>query len=160
MKHQRGMVLLTALILSLLLGLLAAAALREAVLQTRMAGLLLASSQALEQAEAVLLEGAARLAVAPPNECQPCSPPADSHDVNAAGGDWQGAGQGWFNLQNLGQSDRAAHLPVGTQATLYRVTAVSQQTRARHVLEAVYAQPVDPSQAPQRILWRQRVQEP
>lgn len=160
MKRQCGVVLLIGLVLSLLLGLLAAAALREALLQTRMAGLLLASSQALEQAEAVLLEGAARLAVAPPSECQRCLPPVDAHEVTAAGGDWQAAGQGWFNLQNLGQSDRPAHLPEGTQATLYRVTAVSQHPRARHVLEAVYAQPAGEAQTLQRILWRQRVQEP
>lgn len=160
MKRQRGMVLLIALVLSLLLGLLAAAALREALLQTRMAGLLLASSQALEQAEAVLQEGAARLALAPPSECQHCLPPTDAHEVTAAGGDWQAAGQGWFNLQNLGQSDRPAHLPEGTQVTLYRVTAVSQHTRARYVLEAVYAQPVGQAQTLQRILWRQRLKEP
>ncbi|CAM3917073.1 hypothetical protein CCOS865_00874 [Pseudomonas reidholzensis] len=158
MKPQRGMVLLIALVLSLLLGLLAASALTEALLQTRMASLLLANAQALEQAEATLHAGAAQLALAPPVACQHCLPPDDPHALGGQQGAWQATADGWFLLQNLGASSQAAHVPEGTPVTLYRVTAVSQQVRARHVLEAVYA--VQPHQPPQRILWRQRVQEP
>jgi Tfp pilus assembly protein PilX len=74
MKRQRGMVLLISLVLSLLLGLLATSALSDGLLQTRLASQLLANARALEQAEAALLEGAARLVVASPPACQPCMP--------------------------------------------------------------------------------------
>ncbi|HDS1734828.1 hypothetical protein [Pseudomonas sp. BP8] len=160
MKRERGMVLLIALVLSLLLGLLAASALGEAMAQTRMASHLLASARALEQAEATLLDGAAMLALAPPTACQRCLPPADAHQPDGRQGAWQTAAQGWFLLQNLGPSTRAADLPAGTAVTLYRVTAVSQQQRGRYVLEAVYALHADQAQTPHRVLWRQRIQEP
>ena len=55
MNRQRGIVLLLALVLSLLLGLLAASALRDALAQTRMTGYLSEGLLALEQAEATLL---------------------------------------------------------------------------------------------------------
>lgn len=160
MKRQRGMALLISLVLSLLLGLLAASALREAIQQARLAGQLLASARALEQAEATLIDGAALLTLTPPAPCQACMPPADPHDLAGGQGTWQNLASGYALLQNLGQSNRAAQMPEGEPVTLYRVTAVSQQTAARHVLEAVYALPSDPDQALQRVLWRQRLREP
>jgi len=156
MKHQRGVVLLLALILSLLLGLFAASALRDALLETRMAGYLRDSLQAFEQAEATLLAGEAELHRAPPQQCQACLPPAHPHDLQ---GQWQASKSGYFQLQNLGESTRAAHMPKGEPVTLYRVTAVSRQAESRQVLEAVYAIPAAQAQAPQRILWRQRLRE-
>ena len=66
MRRQRGIVLLTGLLLSLLLGLLAASALHDALRLARSTAQLLVSAQALEQAEATLLEGRDRLLRAPP----------------------------------------------------------------------------------------------
>ena len=57
MKRQRGVVLLLALVLSLLLGLLAASALREALVETRMAGYMRDGLLAFEEAEAALQAG-------------------------------------------------------------------------------------------------------
>ena len=105
-------------------------------------------------------QGAARLVLAPPPACQPCMPPADAFDLRGSQGGWQAGNSGFFFLQNLGESTRAAHLPAGLQVTLYRVTAVSQQTRARQVLEAVYAIEAGQPTALHRILWRQRLREP
>ncbi|WP_449429971.1 pilus assembly PilX family protein [Pseudomonas putida] len=156
MKRQRGIVLLLAMVFSLLLGMLAASALRDALLETRMAGHLRDGLQAFEQAEATLLQGLAQLQHAPPRVCQPCLPPPRPHDLH---GQWQHTQSGFFQVQNLGQSTRAAHLPEGERVTLFRVTAVSRQTQARQVLEAVYAQPAAQVQVPQRILWRQRLRE-
>lgn len=160
MKRQRGMVLLLALVLSLLLGLLVASSLREALLLSWTSGSLLAAAQALEDAEASLLEGAERLRLAPPAPCQVCQPPAAPHDVHRAGAPWQQGTRGFFLLQNLGESTLVAHVPEGAQVTLFRVTAVSQQVRARHVLEAVYALDEQSPESLQRVLWRQRLRAP
>ncbi|HEK1692533.1 hypothetical protein D3C81_924590 [compost metagenome] len=156
MKRQRGMVLLLALVLSLLLGLLAASALRDALVETRMAGYLREGLQAFDQAEATLLVAEAELQRAPPGLCQACLPPPRAHDLL---GQWQTSESGYFQLQNLGQTTRAAHRPRDEPVMLYRVTAVSRQLAARQVLEAVYAMPAAQTQAPQRILWRQRLRE-
>ncbi|MBF8669610.1 hypothetical protein IR012_08550 [Pseudomonas putida] len=151
MSRQRGIVLLLALVLSMLLGLLAASALRDALAQTRMTGYLSEGLLALEQAEATLLAGAGELERAPPDPCKACPPPARPHDLS---GQWQRTPTGYFHLQNLGTSEYAAHMPEGQQVTLYRVTAVSLQTQSRHVLEAVYAMGDDTTR---RIAWRQRL---
>lgn len=76
MSRQRGVVLLMALGLSLLLGLLAAQVLHEAQARQRLAGEQLAVARAFEQAEAGLLEGAALLPGALPPPCVSCLPPA------------------------------------------------------------------------------------
>lgn len=151
MKRQRGVVLLLALVLSLLLGLLTASALREAVVETRMVGDMQDGLLALEEAEATLQAGASELDRAPPDPCTACLPPTRPHDLL---GQWQHTKSGYFHIQNLGPSTRAAHMPEGQQVTLYRVTAVSLQTQSRHVLEAVYAVAGDTTR---RITWRQRL---
>ena len=151
MNRQRGVVLLLALVLSLLLGLLAASALRAALMETRMTGYLSEGLLALEQAEATLLVGAGELERAPPEQCDGCLPPSRPHEL---AGQWQRTPTGYFQLQNLGTSERVAHMPERQQVTLYRVTAVSLQAQARHVLEAVYAVADD---SPRRITWRQRL---
>jgi len=156
MKHQRGVVLLLALVLSLLLGLLAASALRGALVETRLAGYLRDGQQAFEQAEATLLAGEGILQVSPPEACQACLPPPNPHELQ---GQWHTSKSGYFVLQNLGVSTRALHMPKDEPVTLYRITAVSLQPESRQVLEAVYAIPAAQAQAPRRILWRQRLRE-
>jgi len=151
MSRQRGVVLLLALILSLLLGLLMASALRDALMETRMTSYMRDGLEALEQAEDTLLAGAGELERASPDPCTACQPPARPHDLV---GQWQRTQRGFFHIQNLGISTRAAHMPEGQQVTLFRVTAVSLQTQSRHVLEAVYAVAGDTTQ---RIAWRQRL---
>lgn len=153
------MVLLLALVLSLLLGLLVASGMREALLLWWTSGDQLRAAQALEDAEASLLEGAERLRQAPPEPCQACLPPDAPHDIHRPGPSWQQATRGFFQVQNLGQSTLAAHVPAGQRVTLFRVTAVSQQVRARHVLEAVYVLDEGSPESLQRILWRQRLRE-
>ncbi|WEK30439.1 MAG: hypothetical protein P0Y58_26730 [Candidatus Pseudomonas phytovorans] len=142
MKCQRGVVLLSALVLSLLLGLLATSALSNALMETRMTGYMRDGLLALEEAEAALQAGESELKRATPDLCTACMPPARSHDL---AGQWQGTQDGYFHLQNLGPSKRA-------QATLFRVTAVSKQTQSRHVLEAVYAVADGTTR---RVSWRQ-----
>ncbi|AIZ31606.1 hypothetical protein ACE1YR_13910 [Pseudomonas sp. K1(2024)] len=159
MSRQRGMVLLLALMSSLLLGLFATSALREALLQSTLAGNVLASARALEQAEASLLAGAQALAHTPLQACSACVPPADPHNLIADQGDWQASEHGFFLVQRLGVTTRAVHVPQGTPVTLYRVTAVSREARARQVIEAIYAQDSVEAHPPQRIVWRQRFRE-
>jgi len=151
MSRQRGVVLLLALVLSMLLGLLAATALRDAVTETRMTGYLRDGLLALEQAEQTLQAGEGELERSPPDPCKACLPPTRPHDLV---GQWQRTQTGFFHLQNLGVSECAAHMPVGQSVTLFRITAVSKQAQARHVLEAVYAVADDTIQ---RISWRQRL---
>ncbi|WP_462401405.1 hypothetical protein [Pseudomonas sp. Marseille-QA0332] len=160
MRRQRGIVLLVGLVLALLLGLLAASAMRGALLETRKAGDLLARLQAFEQAEAVLLEGLALLQSERPAPCTDCLPPERPHEVERQPGAWTRSEHGYLLLQNLGDSTMAGGLPADTQVTLLRITAVSRQVRARQVLEAVYAVPVERAEPPQRVLWRQRFRAP
>ena len=152
MNRQRGLVLLLALLLSMLLGLLAASSLRAALVETRMAGYLRDGLLALEQAEEALLAGEGEVHRAPPAPCNACPPPARPHDL---AGQWQRTRMGYFQLQSLGSSSRAAHMPEGQQVALFRITAVSLQAQPRHVLEAVYAVADDGAR---RIAWRQRLQ--
>ncbi|MBO9551763.1 hypothetical protein [Pseudomonas sp.] len=156
MNHQRGIVLLLSLVFSLLLALLAASALRDALIETRMTGAMSDGLLAFEQAEIVLQAGVDELQRSPPVKCSDCQPPSRPHDLQ---GQWQSIKGGYFHLQNLGTTTRAAHMPEGERVTLYRITAVSQQLAARQVLEAVYAIPTAQAQAPQRILWRQRLRQ-
>ncbi|MNH14959.1 hypothetical protein D3C77_397490 [compost metagenome] len=151
MSRQRGVVLLLALVLSMLLGLLAASALRDALVETRMTGYLRDGLFAFEQAEAALQAGEGELERAPPEHCSACLPPTRPHDLV---GQWQRTQAGFFHIQNLGTSKRAALMPDGQEVALFRVTAVSLQAQPRQVLEAVYA--VAGNQT-QRITWRQRL---
>ncbi|MDF0729163.1 hypothetical protein P0Y43_00245 [Pseudomonas entomophila] len=160
MRRQRGMVLLLALVLSVLIGLLASSSLRDALLQTQAAGQLASAAQALEQAEASLVDGAQRLGEAPQAPCLACPPPRDAHDLRGGEPLWQRGDDGFFLVQHLGETTRAAHLADGVRVALYRVTAVSRQVRARQVLEAVYALDLEQGGPPHRLFWRQRLREP
>ena len=155
MKRQQGVVLLLALSLSLLLGLLAAQGLREALVQQRLLSEQLAGVHAFEQAEASLIEGAALLSTHLPELSSACLPPGLPGDEPAP--PWQATDSGYVFLQNLGQSSRAAGMPVGEQVTLVRVTAISRQVRGRRVLEAVHA--LDDAAVLRRISWRQRLED-
>ncbi|MCP3752266.1 pilus assembly protein PilX [Pseudomonas sp. SBB6] len=162
--NQRGVILLISLVLLGLLGLLGISAMVSATLQERMAGNLLATLQSFEQAEQTLLLGESAVSLALP--CTYCLPPPEAARVRAAGvyrGEgptsglsWQRGASGFYLVQNLGQSTRAAHLPANLAATLYRITAVSHGGAGRSVLESVYAQAVEAgTHQPRRILWRQ-----
>lgn len=155
MKRQQGVVLLLALGLSLLLGLLAAQGLREALVQQRLLGEQLAGVHAFEQAEAGLIEGAALLPTHLPELCSACLPPGLPGDEPAP--PWQATDSGYVFLQNLGQSTRAAGIPADERVTLVRVTAISRQVRSRRALEAVYA--LDDAAMVRRVSWRQRLED-
>ncbi|AZL72294.1 hypothetical protein [Pseudomonas oryziphila] len=155
MRRQRGVVLLLALSLSLLLGLLAAQGLREALLQQQLMSEQLAGARALEQAEASLVEGAALLSTHLPEQCSACLPPDFPGDNPAP--PWQTTDSGYVLLQNLGESTKAAGMAVGEQVTLVRVTAISRQVHGRRVLEAVHA--LDDAAVLRRISWRQRLED-
>lgn len=155
MKRQRGVVLLVCLVLTLLMSVLAASALNDALLETRLAGHLLSRAQAFEQAEATLLEAVSTLD-RPQVECPACLPPARPHALE---GSWQRGRDGFFSVQDLGVTERAVHMPAGERMRLLRITAVSAQPAARQVLEAVYAVSLDHPDSPQRILWRHRAPE-
>ncbi|QCI10721.1 hypothetical protein E6B08_04560 [Pseudomonas putida] len=155
MTRQRGVVLLLALVMSLLLGLLAASALTDAQQEARMTRILGEGLKGFEQAEETLSVAAARLPALLPGVCNGCQPPKHPHRLL---GQWHATPSGYFQVQNLGMSTRATHLS-DQPATLVRVTAVSRQVENRQVLEAVYALPTAQAQAPQRLLWRQRPRE-
>ncbi|MBJ9976313.1 hypothetical protein IAE35_22275 [Pseudomonas sp. S75] len=156
MSRQRGVVLLLALMSSLLLGLLATSALREALTLAALAGNLRLSAQALEMAEAGLLVGAETLARTAQTRCAAAAPPPLPEGPGAAADDWQTTEFGLVLTQCLGTSRHAAHVSDGLEVTLFRVTAVSREPRTRQVLEAVYALDNGAAQPPRRIAWRQR----
>lgn len=151
MNRQGGVVLLLALVLSLLLGVLSTSALRAAAVETQMVGLFREGQLAFMQAEATLHAGKQSIMQSPPLPCEVCQPPAQPHEL--AGG-WHTGPEGFFQVQNLGITQRAVGVPAGRAVTVYRVTAVSQLARARQVVEAVYAS--DGSELV-RIAWRQRL---
>lgn len=155
MKRQRGVVLLLALSLSLLLGLLAAQGLREALVQQQLMSEQLAGARAFEQAEASLVEGAVLLSTHLPEQCSACLPPGLPGESPAP--PWQTTDSGYVLLQNLGESTKAAGMPAGERVTLVRVTATSRQIHGRRVLEAMYA--LDDAAVVRRISWRQRLED-
>lgn len=155
MIRQRGVVLLLALSLSLLLGLLTALGMREALLQARQVGEQWRRAQAFEQAEASLVEGAALLQGGLPALCLDCLPPELPRASPAA--PWRTTDSGYVLLQHLGQTLRAVGLPQDERVDLVRITALSRQVRGRQFLEAVYA--VDGQGNIGRISWRQRLEE-
>ncbi|MBA1193910.1 hypothetical protein G7007_13760 [Pseudomonas entomophila] len=159
MNRQRGVVLLAGLALTLLLGMVSAAALREALLDTRQAGDLLMQVRAFEQAEAALLAGVDTLHLAPPAPCLDCPPPAWPAFSSGAPKGWVRTPEGFYQVQTLGPTTLAAQVPEGTLATLFRITAVNRHDAVRQVIEALYAVPMQAPQTAVRVLWRQRFEE-
>lgn len=150
MTRERGVVLLLALMLSLLLGVLSTSALRAAAVETQMVGLFKEGQLAFEQAEATLAVGKQSIVQAPPPPCEVCLPPEQPHRLAGA---WQAGPEGFFQVQNLGTTQRAVAIPMGRPVTVFRVTAVSQRSQPRQAVEAVYAN--DGGELV-RMAWRQR----
>ncbi|WP_367598238.1 hypothetical protein [Pseudomonas fulva] len=150
MTRERGVVLLLALVLSLLLGVLTTSALRAAAVETQMVSLFKEGQLAFEQAEATLDVGRQSILHAPPPPCELCPPPEHPHRL---AGFWEAGPEGFFQVQNLGTTQRAVGVPAGRSVTVFRVTAVSQLSHPRQVVEAVYA---SDGSALVRMTWRQR----
>lgn len=129
--------LVLSMVLLVLLGVLGLLAMQATTQQTRMASNLLASLQAFEIAEHVLRTAEARLpGMTPPG--------------------WHPLGTGRYQIENLGQTDKAVRMPDKQTVTLLRITAIAEQRQARVVLQSVVAWPLSPEHGPaQRILWRQ-----
>jgi type IV pilus assembly protein PilX len=155
MNRQRGVVLLLALNLSLLLGLLTALGMRSALQQARQVGEQILRVQAFEQAEASLIEGTALLDEELPAQCGACLPP--DLPLASPGAAWQATESGFVLLQAIGETRRAAGLATGEPVMLVRITALGRETRGRQFLEAVYA--VDDQAGVRRVSWRQRLEE-
>jgi type IV pilus assembly protein PilX len=148
---QKGMALVVSLIFLLLLTLIGIASMQNATLQEKMAGSTQSRNASFQLAEAALRTGESAVQgihfnLAP---CRFCLPPPESTRVAAAGvysgsGQssgvaWVKAGDGFYMVQNLGETAHAVNVPQGAVATLYRVTAVGLQGKSRSVLESVYA---------------------
>jgi len=159
MSQQRGVVLLAGLALTLLLGMVSAAALREALLETHQTGDLLAQVRAFEQAEAAVLAGVEALRLAPPAPCLDCLPPAWPERSGDDLEGWIRTAEGFYQVQNLGLTTLAAQLPEGTPATLFRITALNRHATVQQVIETLYAVPLQAPQTAVRVLWRQRFKE-
>lgn len=148
---QKGMALVVSLIFLLLLTLIGTTSMQNATLQEKMAGSVKLRNASFQLAEAALRSGESvvqgpHFNLAP---CRFCLPPPESTRVSAAGvysgggqssGEaWVKAGDGFYVIQNLGLTKHAVNVPLGEDATLYRVTAVGLQGSSRSVLESVYA---------------------
>ncbi|WP_371315410.1 pilus assembly PilX family protein [Pseudomonas vancouverensis] len=149
-RTQGGMALLVSLVFLLLLTLLGISSMQNATLQEKMTASLVLRNQSFQSAETVLRAGESavqRAGYAMP-QCsgnRQCSPPAESSTVSAAGFNaasgvtWIASGSGFYGVQNLGVSKEAVNVPINTQVTLYRVTAVGIAGHSRSVVESIYA---------------------
>ncbi|NBA96435.1 PilX N-terminal domain-containing pilus assembly protein [Pseudomonas sp. R5(2019)] len=150
-KHQQGMALVVSLIFLLLLTLIGLSSMQSATLQEKMAGSVKQRNESFQIAEAALRAGetAVQAGTFTLALCSYCLPPPESVKVTAAGvysgtGQssgvaWVAANSGFYMIQNIGTTATAVHVPTGSAATLYRVTAVGLQGNSRSVLESVYA---------------------
>lgn len=148
--HQRGMALLVSLVFLLLLTLIGISSMQNATLQEKMAGSVSLRNQSFQGAEAALRVGESavqRSSFALP-ECSghlQCAPPIESLTVTSAGFNatsgvmWVASGKGFYGVQNIGVSRDAVNVPINTQATLYRITAVGIAGHSRSVVESIYA---------------------
>ncbi|MFS2159864.1 pilus assembly protein PilX [Pseudomonas sp. Pseusp122] len=156
---QLGLALPVSLIFLLVLLLLSGASLQTATLQEKIVASQHLANRSLQKAEAVLRNAEATLR-APGDvlpDCLYCLPPPESFKVDRAGPQggsglpWLATADGYYLIQNLGQSDvpasRPPNCPASGPMTLYRITAVAVQGRSRTVLETIYGAC--------RIMWRQ-----
>ncbi|MFO2464685.1 PilX N-terminal domain-containing pilus assembly protein [Pseudomonas sp. 15FMM2] len=163
------MVLLVCLALLLLLTLVGLSSMQAATSQEKLAGSLWHRNQSFQAAESGLRFGESAVQ-APGFELRAClsqvtcAPPRESMSVSVPGVDplsvvnWIGMKQGLYGIQNLGRGVGQAHLPPGTPATLYRVTAVGISGHSRTVLETIYARVPSGDTGGERfrrVLWRQ-----
>ncbi|WP_085726142.1 PilX N-terminal domain-containing pilus assembly protein [Pseudomonas sp. R37(2017)] len=147
---QRGMALLVTLVFLLLLTLTGLSSMQSATLQEKMAGSVALRNQSFQSAEAALRvgeSGVQRDSYALPvcSGIVQCAPPAESLTITAAGFNatsgvtWIASGNGFYGVQNIGVSEDAVNVPINTQATLYRVTAIGIAGHSRSVVESIYA---------------------
>ncbi|WP_248915568.1 pilus assembly PilX family protein [Pseudomonas moorei] len=148
--RQRGMALLVSLIFLLLLTLIGVSSMQNATLQEKMAGSVSLRNQSFQGAEAALRVGES--AVRRDSYALPvcsgglqCAPPAESSTITSAGFNansgvmWVASGKGFYGVQNIGVTSDAVNVPINTQATLYRITAVGIAGYSRSVVESIYA---------------------
>ncbi|KAA0949513.1 pilus assembly protein PilX [Pseudomonas sp. ANT_H14] len=169
MSRQSGMVLLISLVFLLLLTVIGLSSMQAATLQEKIAGSIRHRNQSFQAAESGLRLGesavqAPGFALQPCPSLATCAPPKESISVSGPGTDpvsavtWVALKGGVYGIQNLGRGVGLAHLPNGTSATVYRVTAAGISGHSRTVLEAVYARvSVGDSAGPRfrRVMWRQ-----
>jgi len=147
---QRGMALLVSLVFLLLLSLIGISSMQNATLQEKMAGSLALRNQSFQRAEAALRVGESAVqrdnySLAACSGNRQCLPPAESSTIKAAGFNsasgvtWIASDNGFYGVQNIGTSLTAVNVPINTQATLYRVTAVGVAGNSRSVVESIYA---------------------
>ena len=148
--RQRGMALLVSLVFLLLLTLIGVSSMQNAILQEKMAGSVSLRNQSFQGAEAALRVGES--AVRRDSYALPvcsgglqCAPPAESSTITSAGFNansgvmWVASGKGFYGVQNIGVARDAVNVPINTQATLYRITAVGIAGYSRSVVESIYA---------------------
>lgn len=147
---QRGMALLVSLVFLLLLTLIGLSSMQSATLQEKMAGSVALRNQSFQIAEAALRVGESTVqkdsyALPVCSGIIQCAPPSESSSITAAGFNatsgvtWIASGNGFYGVQNIGDSRGAVNVPINTQATLYRVTAVGIAGHSRSVVESIYA---------------------
>jgi type IV pilus assembly protein PilX len=147
---QRGMALLVSLVFLLLLTLIGLSSMQSATLQEKMAGSVALRNQSFQSAEAALRVGESTVqkdsyALPVCSGIIQCAPPSESSSITAAGFNatsgvtWIASGNGFYGVQNIGDSRGAVNVPINTQATLYRVTAVGIAGHSRSVVESIYA---------------------
>ncbi|VVM92563.1 PilX N-terminal domain-containing pilus assembly protein [Pseudomonas fluorescens] len=147
---QRGMALLVSLVFLLLLTLIGLSSMQSATLQEKMAGSVALRTQSFQSAEAALRVGESTVqrdsyALPVCSGIIQCAPPSESTSITAAGFNatsgvtWIASGNGFYGVQNIGDSRGAVNVPINTQATLYRVTAVGISGHSRSVVESIYA---------------------
>lgn len=150
-QRQRGMALLVSLVFLLLLTLIGLSSMQSATLQEKMTSSVMLRNQSFQIAEAALRVGESAVQVETYSlpVCTTtiqCAPPPESATVNAAGRNsssgvlWVAAAGGFYGVQNIGTTLAAVNVPVGTSATLYRITAVAVVgNNQRSVVESIYA---------------------
>jgi type IV pilus assembly protein PilX len=147
---QRGMALLVSLVFLLLLTLIGLSSMQSATLQEKMAGSVVLRNQSFQSAEAALRVGEGTVqrdsyALPVCSGIIQCAPPSESSSITAAGFNatsgvtWIASGNGFYGVQNIGDSRDAVNVPINTRATLYRVTAVGIAGHSRSVVESIYA---------------------
>ncbi|MFY0728542.1 pilus assembly PilX family protein [Pseudomonas sp. NFX15] len=149
-RNQRGMALLVSLVFLLLLTLIGLSSMQSATLQEKMAGSVALRNQSFQNAEAALRVGESAVqrdsyALPVCSGIVQCAPPSESASITGAGFSttsgviWIASGNGFYGVQNIGVSRDAVNVPINTQATLYRVTAVGLAGHSRSVVESIYA---------------------
>ena len=147
---QRGMALLVSLVFLLLLTLIGLSSMQSATLQEKMAGSVALRNQSFQHAEAALRVGESTVqrdsyALPVCSGIVQCAPPSESSTITAAGFNassgvtWIASGNGFYGVQNIGDSQDAVNVPINTPAMLYRVTAVGIAGHSRSVVESIYA---------------------